>query len=157
MATPSIELVASLREAAKRLQSGARYYWGHHGACNCGQLLQVITTLSEGEILRHAHTGNGEWTELAEEYCHISGTPVGLLIATLEKAGLTPADIRHLEYLTDRHVLEQLPGGFRWLKRNVREDVVVYFETFADMLEDRMASAISIPPEVFNGRVLLES
>ena len=32
-------------------------------------------------------------------------------------------------------MLEQLPGGFRWLKRNVREDVILYFETYARLLE----------------------
>jgi hypothetical protein len=31
--------------------------------------------------------------------------------------------------------LKALPGGFRWLKRNKREDVIVYLETFAFLLE----------------------
>jgi hypothetical protein len=42
-------------------------------------------------------------------------------------------------------VLEQLPGGFRWLKRNQREDVIVYFNTFAQVLENRFLAQISIP------------
>ena len=53
MAKPSIELVQALRETARRLQNGAHYVWGHHGACNCGNLLQVITSLDEKEILIH--------------------------------------------------------------------------------------------------------
>lgn len=155
MAKPSIKLVAALRETANRLRNGAKYSWGNHGACNCGHLLQVITPLTEGEILRYAHTGNGEWTELAEEYCGITSTPVGLLVSKLEKAGLTPVDIRHLEYLTDREVLEHLPGGFRWLKRNLREDVIVYFETFAQLLEERLSRSIDIRPEELTAEILV--
>lgn len=144
MAHPSLELVQALRDAAQRLRSGAHYAWGHHGACNCGHLLQSVTQLTEQEILTYAHTGSGEWTELAEEYCGVTSVPVNLVLSKLEAAGLTPTDIHHIEYLTDKTVLQQLPGGFRWLKRNVREDVIVYFETMAGMLEERLVNAVSL-------------
>ena len=68
-----------------------------------------------------------------------------MLISKLEKLGLTPTDIHNLEYLEDRNVLENLPGGFRWLKKNVREDVVVYFETFASLLEEEIISHVALP------------
>lgn len=144
MVKPSIELIEALRETARRLRNGANYSWGHHGACNCGNLLQVITPLSEGEILRYAHAGVGEWTELAEEYCGVTNSPVSLVMSKLEQAGLTPVDIRHIESLTDRDVLEHLPGGFRWLRKNVREDVILYFEAFAAMLEEKLIDTIDI-------------
>jgi hypothetical protein len=67
------------------------------------------------------------------------------LVSKLEKLGLTPTDIHNLEYLEDRTVLENLPGGFRWLKRNVREDVIVYFETMAEMLEEELLKKIELP------------
>ncbi len=54
------------------------------------------------------------------------------------EAGLTPSDIHNIEYLEDREVLERLPGGFRWLKRNERADVIVYLETMADILEEKL-------------------
>ena len=76
MANPSIELINTFRETARRLRSGVHYAWGHHGACNCGNLLQVLTPLTEGEILRYAHTVVGEWTELSEEYCATTNAPV---------------------------------------------------------------------------------
>src|ERR1700712_1103020 len=98
MAKPSIELVSSLQEAARRLKNGAHYSWGNHGACNCGHLLQSITHLNEAEILAYAHTGHGEWTEIAAESCAVSGAPVSLLLSKLEQAGLTPTDIHHIEY-----------------------------------------------------------
>lgn len=144
MAYPSLQLIEALRETANRLRHGAHYAWGHHGACNCGNLLQVLTPLDEKEILNFAHTGAGEWTELAEEYCSASNAPVNLVLSKLMEAGLTPSDVHHIEYLTDRAVLEKLPGGLRWLKRNVREDVILYFEAFANLLEEQLLESIDI-------------
>lgn len=135
MAFANRELIASLRKTAQRLKNGNTYAWGNHGSCNCGNLLQVVTNMTASEILSYAHTGIGEWTELAEEYCPVTDIPAYSLISHLEKIGLTPSDIHNLEYLEDRKVLDALPGGFRWLKRNIREDVIAYFETYADLLE----------------------
>ena len=145
MANPTSELIEALRESASRLRGGVTYAWGNHGACNCGQLVQVVGKLTREEILSYTKTGIGEWTELAEDYCSITDAPINLLIGKLQEIGLTPSDIHHLEYLNDRKVLNCLPGGFRWLVRNVREDVVVYFETFANMLEDELLGGIRIP------------
>ena len=144
MAKPNLILVSALRETAERLRAGAVYAWGNHGACNCGNLLQVITPLSRQDILSYAHTGIGEWTELAEEYCGTANAPVDLLISKLQEAGLTTSDIHDIEYLSNKDVLNRLPGGFRWLKKNLREDVIVYFETYAGMLEEQMIAAIDI-------------
>jgi hypothetical protein len=150
MAHPNIELVEALRQTAKKLKNGAHYAWGNHGACNCGSLLQSVTQLTKEEILTYAHTGIGEWTELAEDYCGITNAPAALLVSKLTGIGLTPTDIHNLEYLDNRAVLERLPGGFRWLKRNVREDVIVYFETFADMLEEKLLDEIKLPAGLLN-------
>jgi hypothetical protein len=144
MAIPNIALINALRETAQRLKNGATYAWGNHGACNCGNLLQVITPLSRQEIMGYAHTGIGEWTELAEDYCGITNAPVDLMVSKLMEAGLTPSDIHHLEYLDNREILEQLPGGFRWLRKNDRDDVISYFETYADVLENALISSIDI-------------
>lgn len=143
MAQANILLIEALRETAARLRNGAHYAWGNHGACNCGNLAQVVTKLSKEEILAYAHTGIGEWSELAEDYCGITNAPAGLLISKLQEIGLTPTDIHNLEYLEDKNVLQHLPGGFRWLQRNVREDVIVYFETFAVLLEEQLAEKVS--------------
>jgi hypothetical protein len=150
MAYPNLTLIGALRQAAANLRNGAHYAWGNHGACNCGHLLQVVTHLTKEEILTHAHTGMGEWTEIAEDYCEVTQAPAYLLISKLEAIGLTPTDIHCLEYLKDKAVLDGLPGGFRWLQKNVREDVILYFETFAQLLEDRLLLQIDIPkPEAF--------
>ena len=143
MAQANILLIEALRETEARLRNGAHYAWGNHGACNCGNLAQVVTKLSKEEILAYAHTGIGEWSELAEDYCGITNAPAGLLISKLQEIGLTPTDIHNLEYLEDKNVLQHLPGGFRWLQRNEREDVIVYFETFAVLLEEQLAEKVS--------------
>jgi hypothetical protein len=148
MATPNITLINALRETAQRLRGGVTYAWGNHGACNCGNLLQVITPLSRQDIMSHAQTGIGEWTELADDYCGITNAPVDLMVSKLMEAGLTPSDIHNLEYLDNRNVLELLPGGFRWLRKNDREDVITYFETYADLLENALLTSIDIR-EVF--------
>jgi hypothetical protein len=144
MATASIELITALRNTAKRLRNGAFYSWGHHGACNCGNLLQTITILTEGQILRFAHTAVGEWTELAQEFCPVTNVPVNSVVSQLEKIGLTATDIHHVEYLSDKEVLQHLEGGFRWLKRNVKQDAIAYFEAFATMLEEKLSATIYI-------------
>ncbi len=149
MAHPNLPLIEALRMTAQRLQKGAPYAWGNHGTCNCGNLLQVVTQLSDKEILTYAQTGIGEWTELAEDFCHVTNAPVNLLLSKLQNLGLTPTDIHNLEYLEDKTVLAALPGGFRWLKRNVRNDVIVYFETFAQLLEDQLISSIQLPENLF--------
>ena len=110
MAQANIQLIEALRETAARLRNGAAYAWGNHGACNCGNLTQVVTKLTKEEILAYAHTGIGEWTELAEDYCGVTNAPAGLLISKLQEIGLTPSDIHNLEYLEDKAVLQQLPG-----------------------------------------------
>jgi hypothetical protein len=154
MAHPTYELISALRETANRLKEGAHYAWGNHGACNCGNLLQVVANLSKEEILTYAHTGIGEWTELAIDYCGVSNTPVDLLLKKLQEIGLTPTDIHHLEYLDDRKVLEQLPGGFRWLSRNNREHVIEYFNAYASYLEEELLASIEIPYHITAAEIL---
>jgi hypothetical protein len=149
MAHPNLPLIDALRETAKRLKDGSPYAWGNHGSCNCGNLLQVVTLLKPEEILTYAHSGIGEWTELAEEYCPTTNAPINLLLNKLQQLGLTPTDIHNLEYLEDRTVLETLDGGFRWLKRNKREDVIAYFEAYATLLENQLIDSIQIPQSLF--------
>lgn len=138
MAYPNQRLIEALQHTAQRLRDGVAYAWGNHGACNCGNLLQVVTRFTKQEILRYAHSGIGEWTELAADYCSITGVPVDMMISALQDIGLTPTDIHNIEYLEDKEVLNHLPGGFRWLKRNQREDVIVYMETFAALLQQKL-------------------
>jgi hypothetical protein len=147
MAHPTIELVTALRETARRLEAGAHYAWGNHGSCNCGNLLQVVTQLESLEILQYSRHGTGEWTELALDFCPVSDAPLDLLISKLADIGLTPSDIHCIEYLEDKMVLQRLPGGFRWLSRNKREDVILYMRTMAEMLEEKLGNLVEVDYE----------
>lgn len=138
MAKPSFTLIQALRDTADRLRNGAAYAWGHHGNCNCGNLIQVVSDLDEREIFQYAQQGAGEWTELSMAWCPNSAAPVDMVLQKLMDLGLTPTDVHHVEYLSDKKVLAHLPGGFRWLRRNQREDVVAYFEAYAQLLESRL-------------------
>ncbi len=157
MAHPSFKLIETLREAADRLRNGAAYAWGHHGTCNCGHILQVATDFDAKKIIQYAHTGIGEWSELSSGECAITDAPVNFLLATLENLGLTGTDIHHLEYLTDREVLNQVEGGFRWLKKNQKQDVIAYFEAFAVLMEQKMLTQIRLPKELLDGQIVEES
>jgi hypothetical protein len=144
MAYPNSELIEALRETARRLKEGNHYAWGNHGSCNCGNLLQVLTNLDSKDILQYSRTGTGEWTELALDFCGTTDAPVDLLVKKLQDAGLTTSDIHCIEYLEDKEVLKRLPGGFRWLSRNKREDVICYFETMAEMLEEKLLKKVEV-------------
>jgi hypothetical protein len=152
MALPNLTLIEALRATVQLLRDGSHYAWGHHGSCNCGHLLQVVTKLDKQEIMQYARTGAGEWTELAEDYCGVTDAPVSLLIKKLQDIGLTPSDIHNIEYLEDKEILKALPGGFRWLKRNLREDVCLYLETMAEVLEEKLLKNIVLPAEMLQPR-----
>lgn len=142
MARANRKLIAALRSAAQRIKDeNVKYAWGHHGSCNCGHLVQTVTSWTPSEIIQYAHTGSGEWSEMAEAWCPHSNAPVDYLVRQLIDLGLTPTDIGHLERLDDREVLRALPNGFRHLRHNRREDAALYMETFADMLEGRLTDA----------------
>jgi hypothetical protein len=139
MAKATQQLIDALRKSAERLKEGVPYAWGHQGQCNCGNLVQSLTTLTSQEIMRYAQANRtGEWSEMAEEFCPTSNAPADLLVQKLLDAGLSLSDIHHLEYLNDKKVLQYLPNGFRWLNKNVRTDVVEYFEAMANMLETEL-------------------
>ena len=149
MAKATIELINALRLTARNLTNGAYHSWGHHGACNCGNLVQSITKFTKEEILKYAHTGTGEWTELAQEYCSTTSAPLALVFSKLEEVGLTATDIQHVEYLSDKKILDKLAGGFRWLKHNNKQDAIAYFETFANLLEEELLETIHINIDQF--------
>ena len=139
MATPSFALVQILRETADRLAGGAEYQWSHFGKCNCGHLAQTATRISAKDIHRTAHRRLSEWSEIPDDFCPQTGVLIDRVIDALFELGLTNTDLRHLEDLTDPEVLARLPGGRRYLRRNQREDVIVYLRTWAELLADAVA------------------
>jgi len=138
MATASKELVLALRETAQRVAAGAAYQWGHYGHCNCGHLAQTLTGRSPHELQRRATATVGEWRDQAQEHCPTSGAPLGEVIAEMLGAGLSIDDIVALETLDHPRVLERLPDGRRHLRRNHRQDLVLYLHVWADVLSEEL-------------------
>ena len=142
MVKSSPELVNALRETASRLQSGAKYEWGHMGRCNCGHLVQTITDMTDLEIAQSVAFDLDEWTEYAQAYCDGTGHKVDEIFSTLHNVGFYYYDVIHLENLSDKVVLDRLNTHERrhptHLRRNDVHDVTQYMLTLAELLEDEM-------------------
>ncbi len=150
MARASFELIEALRRTAANLKKGAPYMWGHMGSCNCGNLAQEITHLSKADIHTYAMRGHGDWTEQVMDFCPSSGMPMDLLISQMLEAGLDTDDLINLERLSDNSVLLKLPFADRNLKHNHRDDVVKYLNTWALLLEEKLAEKVNIDELSFN-------
>ncbi|UHG91424.1 hypothetical protein [Spirosoma oryzicola] len=145
MARPTPELIHALRVTAQKLKNGTHYQWGHMGGCNCGNLAQELTKLSKDQIHRYAMERYGDWSKQVDDYCSSSQMPIDLIINEMITNGLTIEDLKHLEKLDDREVLLRLPLEKRYLKHNVRDDVVTYLNTWAGLLEDQLLQKIVLP------------
>ncbi|MCC5932300.1 MAG: hypothetical protein JJU28_23850 [Cyclobacteriaceae bacterium] len=144
MATANPTLIHALRNTAKKLKEGASYQWGHMGACNCGNLAQELTPFSKAEIHAFAMERHGDWSQQILEFCPASGYPMDLLIDNLIKTGLTLDDLSNLEKLSDQLILKRLPEARKYLNHNRKEDVILYMETWANLLEDQLLLSIDI-------------
>jgi adenylate kinase family enzyme len=143
MATPSLALIQGLRAAAANIINNKPYEWGHMGNCNCGHLAQVLLKVSKADIHRSAMSRPGDWSEQLNDYCATSGFAMDQLIFGLLEKGLSSTDLQQLEYLSNQQVLTRM--GVSSLKHNVRENVVAYLQTWADMLEEQLLEQLPSP------------
>lgn len=144
MAKATPILIEAIRNTAKKLETGAPYQWGHMGSCNCGNLAQEITDMSNKEIHEYAMRRHGDWQEQIIDYCPTSGLPMDFLISKLLEAGLTTIDLQNLERLSDKKVLDRLKTTKKYLKHNLRDDVILYLKAWSDLLEEEISSQIKI-------------
>jgi len=135
------QLITALRDTAKKLQDGARYEWGHMGRCNCGHLVQTITELSDREIVAKIDHQLNEWTEHANDYCTHTGGSIDEFFEVMKANGFNHEDMVKLEYLSDKEVLSRLDCDSMYLRHNDRNDVVLYMEEMANMLEEELQPA----------------
>ena len=149
---PSV-LITRLRETARRLRDTDDYRWTHQGRCNCGHLAQTLTGLTAARIHQMAVQSEGEWLDHAHEYCETSQQPIDQVIKQMLSFGLTVDDLADLEYLRSPEVLPWLPPNQRQPDYRRKEDVIAYFETWADVLEANAALKAN-PDQVIavNGR-----
>jgi len=140
MAEANPTLVTILRTTAERIENGGNYRWTHQGRCNCGQLVQTATGLGAAEIHRRALQKLGEWTEHAHDYCPLSSHPMDQVIHVLREIGFETQDLAHIEYLSDPTVLMEVRRATQRqsLDHKTKEDVVLYFRTWAKLLENEL-------------------
>lgn len=144
MAKVNLLLIEAFRITAKNLRNGKPYEWGHMGNCNCGNLAQTLLNIDKKTIHEYAMVGVGDWTEQVNDYCPTSGMQMDKMIFGLLEKGLSTYDLKHLEYLSDPLILSNLPKNTPTLKNNNREDVALYLETWANVLENNLIDNIKI-------------
>ena len=91
--------------------------------------------MSSAEIHQLAVQSEGEWMDHAAAYCETSCMPVDGLIQTMLSFGLTIDELADLERLASPIVLRWLPANRTHLDYRRREDVILYFETWASVIE----------------------
>jgi hypothetical protein len=146
MANPNLTLIDAMRRAAQKLAQGSPYQWGHMGSCNCGNLAQELTKRTKAEIHEWAMMGSGDWHEQVQAFCSTSGLPFDLLLIDMMEAGLSSFDMQSLERLSDGRVLARIALERRnQMRHNNREDVVLYLQTWAEMLEEQLLAEVALP------------
>ena len=143
MAKVSAETILAIRNTAQHLTKSKEYQWGHMGACNCGFLAQEVCKISKEEIHRSAMQGYGDWNEQLNDYCPSSGLPMDELIDKLLDFGFSRIDLKDLEKLSSKEIIEQLAPERRNLRHNVKSDVIEYLNTWADLLESQLLEQIT--------------
>jgi hypothetical protein len=143
MANPSLKIIDALRKTARQLQNGNRYEWGHMGSCNCGNLAQTVTTFSRAEIQKYALEKRGDWSEQLVDYCPTSGFPMDMIIEKMIDFGFSKQDLNYLEWLSDKEVLAEI--GVNNLDRNLKANTILYLESWANLLENKLLNSIKLP------------
>lgn len=142
MAIENNRLIFFLEKTVDLLRDTTHYEWGHSGACNCGHLAQVITGHKKADIHKWSLQKNGDWTDKADLYCETSGYEIDNVISSMISIGLQIEDIHHIEYLNHPRILERLSDGRRSLQRNLKEDVITYFQLWVELLKSDASSSV---------------
>lgn len=141
MARNISSLIAVLKDTASTLGKSEDYQWGHMGCCNCGFLAREITHLRKDQIHTYAMQRYGDWSEQLHDYCPTSGLPIDNLIAEMLDYGFDADDLRNLERLSDKRILDTFPPTERYLRFNVKSDVIKYLIAWAKLLEEDQCTA----------------
>jgi hypothetical protein len=104
-----------------------------------------LTNLTKAEIHEFAMRKHGDWSEQVDDYCPASGLPMDLLISEMLNNGLEIKDLKYLERLSDPEILHRILPEKRNLSFNVREDVILYLDTWADLLEEKVIDIFPLP------------
>ena len=156
MIASNLKIINALRETARRLAGGAEYEWSHQCNCNCGHLVQTVTELSKAEIHARALEKAGDWGEKVIDYCPTSNYPIDHIITAMLAMGFTRDDLVRLERLSSPEILDRIPHERKPLKHNRRGDVILYMNTWAALLEEKLLEEIELPRFDFKQRRTLK-
>lgn len=171
MAIATVETITILRETAQRLTDGAAYNWCHQGSCNCGHLAQTVTNKSSAEIHALATERYGEWQDHVREYstvveaeefyrdsidvCSMTGLTVEHIMQSIIEKGFNLDDLYHLEKLSHPAILARIPTERRKnIQYRKREDVILYLETWANILQESFIENAKLPITTENSLVI---
>lgn len=155
MAKICFEMIQMLRNTASAIAKSPDYQWGHMGSCNCGFLAQQVTHLRKEEIHHRAMQRYGDWNEQLNDYCPTSGLPMDDLIQRMLSAGFDVDDLKHLERLSDNKILSMIPTGERDLRHNVKTDVVLYLNAWANQIENALVDQLRLPAFISQEETIL--
>ncbi len=89
---------------------------------------------------------SGDWKDQSIEHCGSTGYTIDHIIDSILAYGLKRKDLAHIERLSDPAIRSHIPFEKRKnLNFKNREDVILYFNTWAKMIEDEYLSSKEIP------------
>ncbi|HEY8402481.1 MAG TPA: hypothetical protein VIK89_14535 [Cytophagaceae bacterium] len=142
MAKANLEVIDALRQAAERIESKSNYNWKDIGACNCGNLVQVVCNFDKKEIRKAGIKKHGDWETLVQLYRKDSPFEIDKIITKMVEFGFAPEDLVELENLSSPKIRSRI--GKRFLKRDDREDAILYLQAWADILEEEMVESVKL-------------
>jgi hypothetical protein len=130
---------------AKLADSSVYYQWSEAFACNCGLLAQVVNNVTDNELADVAWI-SGPWEDILNDYdnpslgdvvCPVTGLTWRKVVESLWNLGFTDSEIKGLEMLNQRSILERLKTkGHENLTRNHRGHVLLYVQTWIELEEE---------------------
>jgi hypothetical protein len=80
----------------------------------------------------------GAWEPQNVGACQVTGAPLDEVLQEMYALGLEPADVGHLERLSDPAVRRRLGNNTGYFPHHRRGNVVAYLEAWADLLEQQL-------------------
>lgn len=144
MAKPSLQLIDALRKSARLIADDKdSYNWKAIGACNCGNLVQVVTNYDAKEISTFGIKKHGDWQSISHLYDKDSGYEIDNIITVLLNMGMELEDFAYLENLNNEEVISYI-GNDVYLTRDDADHAILYLNSWAEMLEEKLLDEISI-------------
>jgi hypothetical protein len=149
MAKPTFQLVQALRDTADSIEQGtSRYSWRYTSRCNCGLLAQRLASVTEFQLnqmlafMEPKYGPHTTWSYLARRNISFwRGRSDSPIFCDMVKAGLTRADLRQLERLSNPKIIDRME--YCYVDEDLpfyicSENVASYMRAWAKMLEEQL-------------------